>query len=81
MLLTPSLVRLVLASMCLELYLLIWNRLSLMKLGLELTDNFFILTNLFLARKMLLTILLGDIILVFINFYCNVNYAAYFIGL
>lgn len=65
MLLTPSSVRLVLESIAPELFLLIWNPLSLMKSGQGVTDNFFILSNLFLEKKMLLTILPEDTIQVY----------------
>lgn len=65
MLLTPSSAKPVLAIMCLELYLLIWNPRLLMKSELGLTDNCFILNNLFLAKKMLLTILPEDTIQVY----------------
>ena len=61
----PSSAKLVQASMCQELYLLILNPLSLMKSEPGLTGNFFILSNLFLARKMLLITLPGDIIQVY----------------
>jgi len=61
-LLIPSSAKLVQESMCRELYLLISNPLSLMKSEVGLTDSFFTLNNLFLARKTLLITLPGDII-------------------
>ena len=64
MLSIPFSVRLGEGSMCQEPYLLIWSPLSLMKLELGLIGSFFIQNSLFLGRKMRLTILPEDIILV-----------------
>lgn len=66
---THSSVKLVLASMCQELCLLILNQQSLMKLELVLIANFFTQSSLFLGRKMQLTTLRGDIIPVLVIVY------------
>jgi len=75
----PSSAKLVQASMCRELYLLILNPLSLMKSEVGLTDNFFTRSNLFLARKMLLITLPGDIIQVYKKSISNAQLTVYFI--
>ena len=59
----PSSQRLVLGNMFQELFSLILSQQLLMKLGLEHTDNFSILNNLFQERKMLLITIVGGTML------------------
>lgn len=60
-------------NMCLELYLLILNLVLSMKFGQGSTNNSSILSSSYLARKMLLITMPGDIIQVTANSYHNVH--------